>query len=191
MIAGRIGAEVVSAYQILLNLMAFVFMIALGIGAATAVLVSEAVGRRAPNDVVKAGWTGIALNAIGMLIAAIVLLLFAEPISRVYTADVALAALIASLVWICAIALLPDGTQVVVAYGLRARSDNWFPTFSHILAYAVAMPLIGYWLAEHEGMGVAGLLFAIFWSSVLSAGVLLARWWALGKRLPAEVSASA
>jgi MATE family multidrug resistance protein len=190
-IAGRIGAEVVSAYQILLNLMAFVFMIALGIGAATAVLVSEAVGRRAPDDVVKAGWTGIALNAIGMLIAAVALLMFAEPISRVYTADLALAALIASLVWICAIALLPDGTQVVVAYGLRARGDNWFPTFSHILAYAVAMPIIGYWLAEHEGMGVAGLLFAIFWSSVLSGGVLLLRWSFLRKRLPAEVSASA
>src|SRR5690606_14616210 len=107
------------------------------------------------------------------------------------TADLALAALIASLVWICAIALLPDGTQVVVAYGLRARGDNWFPTFSHILAYAVAMPIIGYWLAEHEGMGVAGLLFAIFWSSVLSGGVLLLRWSFLRKRLPAEVSASA
>jgi hypothetical protein len=30
-------------------------------------------------------------------------------------------------------------------------------------------------------MGVAGLLFAIFWSSVLSAAVLLLRWWALSR----------
>jgi MATE family multidrug resistance protein len=114
-----------------------------------------------------------------MLIAAAIILIFNDPIGRAYTADLALSALIASLMWICAIALLPDGTQVVAASALRARSDNWFPTFSHILAYAVVMPVIGYWLAEREGMGVAGLLLAIFWSSVLSAAVLLARWWAI------------
>jgi MATE family multidrug resistance protein len=186
-IAGRISAEVVAAYQILLNLMAFVFMIALGLAAATAVLVSEAIGREAPHDAARAGWTGIGLNAIGMVMAAIAILVFAEPIGRVYTADAALAALIASFIWVAALALTPDGTQVVTASALRARSDNWFPTFSHILAYAVVMPVLGYWLAEQQGMGVAGLLFAIFWASVVSAGVLLLRWWMIAERLPKSV----
>lgn len=181
-IAGRIGAEVVSAYQILLNMMAFVFMIALGLGAATAVLVSEAVGRGATADAARAGWTGIALNAIAMVIAGAVFLLFPGPISQVYTADVALAATIASLMWVAALALQPDGAQVVIAYALRARGDNWFPTFSHILAYAVVMPVLGFWLAEQQGMGVAGLVMAIFWASVLSAGVLILRWWFLSGR---------
>jgi MATE family multidrug resistance protein len=181
-IAGRISAEVVAAYQILLNLMAFVFMIALGLAAATAVLVSEAIGRKAPLEAGRAGWTGIWLNAIGMVIAAVAILFFAKEIGRAYTADASLAAIIASLMWVCALVLTPDGTQVVTASALRARSDNWFPTFSHILAYAVVMPLLGYWLAEHQGMGVAGLLFAIFWSSVLSAAVLLLRWAALANR---------
>ncbi len=180
-IAGRIGAEVVAAYQILLNLMAFVFMIALGLAAATAVLVSEAIGRKAPRDATRAGWTGIGLNAIAMILAAIAMLVFAQQIGRAYTADVALASLIASLIWVAAIVLHPDGAQVVIASALRARSDNWFPTFSHILAYAVVMPILGYWLAERQGMGVAGLLFAIFWASVVSAGVLIARWWALSR----------
>jgi MATE family multidrug resistance protein len=185
-VAGRLGAHVVAGYQILLNLMAFVFMIALGLTAATAVLVSEAVGRKAPRDAARAGWTGIGLNAIAMLIAAIVILLFRDQIGHGYTADAALAALISSLIWIAALVLHPDGAQVVTASALRARGDNWFPTFSHILAYAIVMPVLGYWLAERQGMGVAGLLFAIFWASVLSAGVLLARWWALS-RVPAPV----
>lgn len=180
-IAGRIGAEVVSAYQILLNLMAFVFMIAMGLATGTAVLVSEAVGRGAPRDAARAGWTGIGVNALAMVIAAVSILAFAGPISRLYTADVALAALIASLMWVASVVLTPDGTQVVAASALRARSDNWFPTFSHILAYAVIMPILGYWLAEVEGHGVAGLLFAIFWASNVSAAVLLLRWWALAR----------
>ncbi len=182
-IAGRLGADVVAAYQILLNLMAFVFMLALGLSAATAVLVSEAVGRNAAHDAARAGWTGMGLNVIAMLMAAVAILVFAQPIGRAYTADPTLAALIASLIWIAALVLTPDGAQVVTASALRARSDNWFPTFSHILAYAVAMPLLGFWLAEHQGMGVAGLLFAIFWSSILSAAVLVARWWALARRI--------
>lgn len=180
-IAGRIGAEVVSAYQILLNLMAFVFMIALGVSAAAAVLVSEAVGRRAPQDAARAGWTALGINTIGMLMAAAFLLLFANQIGGVYTADVGLAALIASLMWACALVLAPDGGQVVAASALRARGDNWFPTFSHILAYLIVMPVLGFWLAEAQGMGVAGLILAIFWSSVLSVAILLARWWTLSR----------
>jgi MATE family multidrug resistance protein len=180
-IAGRIGAHVVAAYQIMLNLMALVFMIALGLAAATAVLVSEAIGRDAPRDAARAGWTGIGLNALAMLLAAGAILAFAPQIGRAYTADAALASLIASLMWIAALTLHPDGAQVVTASALRARGDNWFPTGSHIFAYAVVMPLLGFWLAERQGMGVAGLLFAIFWASVVSAGVLLARWRALAR----------
>ena len=183
-VAGRLGAEVVAGYQILLNFMALVFMVALGFSTATAVLVSEAVGRKAPRDSARAGWTGILLNTIAMAIAAALALTFSAWIGRFYTADLSLAALIASLMWIAAIIMAPDGAQVVTSSALRARGDNWFPTFSHILAYAGVMPVLGYWLAEHEGMGVAGLLYAIFWASVLSAAVLIARWAALSGELP-------
>ncbi len=181
MIAGRLGEHIVAAYQILLNLMAFVFMIALGLSAATAVLVSEAWGRKAPHDAARAGWTGIALSAIAMILAAVVIVLFSAEIGRAYTADATLAALIASLMWLCALVLHPDGAQVVTASALRARGDNWFPTWSHIFAYAVVMPVLGYWLAERQGMGVAGLIWAIFWASIASALVLLLRWWVLSK----------
>jgi MATE family multidrug resistance protein len=186
-IAGRLGADFVSAYQIVLNIMALVFMVALGVGAASAVLVSEAIGRQAPQDAARAGWTGIGINAVVMIIAAVAILIFAEPIGRGYTADLAIAGLVASLMWVAALVLHPDGAQVVIASVLRARGDNWFPTFSHIAAYAVVMPVLGFWLAEHQGMGVAGLLFAIFWSSVLSAAVLLLRWWALARKLPKRI----
>ncbi|MBY0563816.1 MAG: MATE family efflux transporter [Hyphomonadaceae bacterium] len=180
-IAGRIGADVVSAYQIILNLMAFVFMVALGVAAAAAVLVSEAIGRQAPGDAARAGWTAIGINAVAMVIAGVLIVVFAVPIGKAYTVDVALAALIASLTWISALALQPDGAQVVIASALRARGDNWFPTFSHILSYLIVMPVLGYWLAEHQGMGVAGLLFAIFWASVLSASILILRWIVLAR----------
>jgi multidrug resistance protein, MATE family len=175
-VAGRLGPDVVAGYQIILNYMALVFMIALGFAAATGVLVAEAVGRGAPGDAARAGWTGLGLNTIAMAILAGLSLAFAPQIGRGYTADASLAALVAAIMWIAAIVIVPDGGQVVASSALRARGDNWFPTFSHILAYAGLMPALGYWLAERQQMGVAGLLLAIFWASVLSAAVLLARW---------------
>ena len=185
-IAGRISAAAVAAYQIMLNMMALVFMVALGLAAASAVLVSEAVGRKAIRDAAHAGWMGLTLNTICMIACAVALVVFAVPIGHAYTADAELAALIASLMWIAALVLTPDGAQVVTASSLRARGDNWFPTMSHILAYAIVMPSLGYWLAEHEHMGVRGLIFAILWSSVLSAGVLIARWAAIAQRMPKQ-----
>ena len=102
------------------------------------------------------------------------------PIARAYTADPGLVVLIAGLMPLAAAVLAPDGGQVVAAAALRARGDNWFPTASHILAYALVMPVLGFALAEASGGGVAGLMYAILWSSVLSVGVLCARLWWLG-----------
>jgi MATE family multidrug resistance protein len=181
-IAGRIGEHAVSAYQILLNMLAVVFMIALGLATATAVLTSEAVGRKSPRDAVRASWTGLGLNTLCMVAVGLAFLLFAHPIARAYTADAALVALIASLMPLTAAILAPDGGQVVAAAALRARGDNWFPTASHILAYALVMPPLGFFLAERGGQGVSGLMAAIFWASVLSVGVLSARMWLLGRQ---------
>lgn len=187
MIAGRIGADAVSIYQIVLNLMAVVFMIAVGLSTATAVLTSEAVGRRSPEDATRASFTGLLLNTGLMLGAALLVFAFAAPLGRAYTVDATLAAGVASTLWLAAVVMPADGGQVVAAAALRARGDNWFPTASHLLAYAVVMPALAFWLAETQGQGVTGLMLAILASSILSWSVLCARLWALRDAVPEAV----
>jgi MATE family multidrug resistance protein len=176
-IAGRLGAAAVAAYQILLNALAVVFMLALGIATATTVLTSEALGRQAPSDAARASWSGVVLNTAIMFFVAGLFWAFAPLIAGVYTTDGALRAAVIGLLPLTAAVLAPDGAQAVLAAGLRAHRDNWFPTASHVLAYACVMPVLGLTLAETQGMGVAGLVQAIVAASVLSAGVLLARLW--------------
>jgi MATE family multidrug resistance protein len=179
LIAGRIGGDAVSRYQILLNLLAIVFMISLGLSSATAVLTSEAIGRKLPRDATRASLIGLATNAAIMLILALLVLVFARAIGRAYTANLALAAAVSGSIWLVALILPPDGSQVVASSALRARGDNWFPTASHLLAYALVMPVLGFWLAETQGQGVAGLMLAILGASWLSFGVLSIRLWLL------------
>lgn len=184
MIAGRLGPGEVAAYQILLNLLALMFMAALGISAAAAVLTSEAVGRRDTDGATRASFLGLGVSLAFSAAAGLVVLVLAVQLGRAYTADAALAAQVAGLIWLVALIMPPDAGQAVAAAALRARGDNWFPTASHLLAYAFVMPLLGFTLAEREAQGVSGLLLAILGASVLSCGILSARTWMLRRALP-------
>jgi MATE family multidrug resistance protein len=186
-IAGRAGAHAVASYQILLNILAVVFMIALGLSTATTVLTSEAVGRHATRDAARASWAGLALNTGCMLLIGIGLVVFQRSIAGAYTADIQVVSLVAGLMPLAAASIIADGGQAVAAAALRAHRDNWFPTASHVLAYACVMPALGLVLAEVRGLGVLGLLHAILWASVLSVGVLLYRLRVLTRRSTAVI----
>jgi len=189
-LAGRIGAQAVAAYQILLNLLAVVFMVALGLSTATAVLASEAAGRGARREAMRASFVGLMLTAAVMVALAVLGTLCGQQIGHAYTADAALAAAVTSLVPLSLAITLPDGGQVVAAAALRAQNDNWFPTGSHLLAYALIMPALGYWLAEREQQSVTGLLRAILAASLLSVAVLTLRLVWLARRVDAAPDAA-
>ncbi|MFT4570001.1 MAG: MATE family multidrug resistance protein [Hyphomicrobiaceae bacterium] len=174
-IAGRLGAQAVAAYQVLLNALALVFMAALGVAAATAVLTAQASGRADYEEVRSVGWTGLVINSLVMIVAVAAFVLFANPMARAFTSDPALASMIASLLPLVALVLIPDGAQVVAAHALRGRGDNWFPTASHILSYVVVMPPLAWWLAARCDHGVAGLIEAIIVGSLVSVAILMVR----------------
>jgi MATE family multidrug resistance protein len=182
LLAGRLGADAVAGYQILLNLLSIVFMVSLGVASATAVLTSQATGRGAAHDASRASFAGVALNTLFMLAVGLLVFAFSRVIGRAYTANLSLAAFVSSVLWLAAIVMPPDGAQVVAASALRARGDNWFPTASHLVAYAVVMPALAFWLAETQKLGVTGLMLAIFWASVLSCAVLCWRLYRLSAK---------
>ncbi len=174
-IAGRISESAVAAFQITLNLLALVFMLALGVASATQVLVSESIGAKAPAAAARAGWLGLGVNTVVMCVVGVIIYLFAQPIGRAYSADLSLVVAVAALMPLASLILAPDGGQVVAAAALRGRGDNWFPTASHIFAYVIVMPPLAFWLGETQARGVGGLLEAIMIASVISVGVLVAR----------------
>jgi multidrug resistance protein, MATE family len=173
--AGWLGILPLAASSIILNLIATIFMTALGLGAATGVRVGIATGRRDPAAVARAGWTGLLACVATMACFSLALAVGAEPIVGLYTNDVALAAVAIPVLALCALMLVPDGGQVVMAHALRGRGDNFVPSLLHTVSYLILMLPLSWWLAFPKGRGLAGLWEGAIVASVFSVGVLALR----------------
>jgi MATE family multidrug resistance protein len=101
---------------------------------------------------------------------------------RLYTHDVATIAIAGPALALACLMFVPDALQVVTAQALRARADVWVPTGAHLTSYILVMAPLAWWLAIPRGMGVRGLVVAVIAASLLSCGLLLARFWMLSRR---------
>jgi MATE family multidrug resistance protein len=171
-LAGWLGVLPLAATSIVFNVVATIFMVALGLASATGVRVGIAAGRRDPAAVARAGWTGLAAVAATMALFGLLLALFPEAIAGFYSQEPALLATTASLIALCALLLVPDGGQVVMAHALRGRGDNLGPTLLHICSYLLLMLPLSWALAFPAGLGVAGLWLGAIVASVFSVLVL-------------------
>ena len=174
-VAGWIGGLTVAGFAILLNVAATVFMVPLGLSAATAVLVGNGFGARDFSVVRRDGWTGIGFTAALMTLVALLVWLADDLIVAAYTTEPALAALVVPAVALAALFFTMDGVQVVTANALRAVDDVWIPTLTHTISYVAIMLPLGWWLALPLGLGLQGLVLAIIIASLLAGGFLLAR----------------
>lgn len=180
--AGWLGAAAVASWAIVLNLMALVFMVPLGLATATAVLVGRAYGARDTKGVRRAGLLGFAATLVVTLGVSLVVGLGAAPIAAAYTHDPAVQrATAAALVLAAWLFFATDGLQVVGAQSLRARGDIWLPTATHTVSYVVVLVPAGYLAAIPLGLGVAGLVWGTIVASALAATLLVTRFFWLSR----------
>ncbi|MBL8659032.1 MAG: MATE family efflux transporter [Rhodospirillales bacterium] len=180
--AGWLGVLPLAAFAIALNLISMVFMVAVGVGAATAVRVGMAHGRGDSAEVALAGWIGLAVCAVATAVFTAAFALAPAAIAAGYTTDPALGAAATPLIAFCAWILIVDGGQGVMANALRGRGETWAPTALHAVSYLAIMIPLAYILAFSAERGAMGLFEATFVASVVSVGVLSARFAWLGRR---------
>ncbi|WP_437715870.1 MATE family efflux transporter [Sorangium sp. So ce448] len=173
LLAGRLGATVVSAHQIAIGLASFTFMGAIGVGGATAVRVGHAVG--AGRSPLRPGVLGLLLGAGLMCVSASMYAAFPRALIGAFTPDADVLAIGVPLLRIAALFQLFDGVQAVAAGALRGAGDVRFPFWANLGAHwAFGLPLsIG--LAFGLGLGVRGLWFGLTAGLIAVAAGLSAR----------------
>jgi MATE family multidrug resistance protein len=154
-LAGKLGAIIVSAHQIAISLASFTYMGALGVAGATAVRVGRAVGEgRSPRG---AGLLGIALGAAFMSLCAVGFALAPRFLIDVFTDEPGVIALGSKLLLFAAVFQLFDGVQVVAAGALRGAGDVRYPFLANTAAHWLINFPVGVALCFGAGWGVMGL----------------------------------
>jgi multidrug resistance protein, MATE family len=171
--AGWLGAVPLAAYQIVLNVMALIYMLAIGLATATAVRVGNAIGRRDRAGLARAGWVGLGLGVVIILCLTPLLYGSSSAIARIYTDDPAVVAIAAPGLGLGAWILLADASQGILTGALRGAADIWACIgVQFVCFWLICIPLC-YLLAHPFGLAVPGLLWGLF-IGLLGAALLLA-----------------
>ena len=189
--AGWLGKMSLAAYGLTLNLMALAFMLAIGIGSATAVRVGIAFGRGDIPDAALAGWTGLGANIVIMMMTGAVALGFDSTLAGFYTEDPDL--LVEAIITVGFIAwiFIPDGGQAVMANALRGRKDVWMPSVIQTASFFGVMVPYGYVSAFIWENGTVGLFHGILVGCIVSLGWLSLRFHRLAMQDIAEAKMAA
>ncbi|MDR6531716.1 MATE family multidrug resistance protein [Caulobacter rhizosphaerae] len=176
LVAGWLGGYSVAAWAVVLNVVAVIFMVPLGLSTATAVQVGRAYGARDSKGMSRAGWVAFGVTAAFSLLVTVLLYPLRHLVAGAYTTDPAALTLIAPALALSCLFLIPDAVQVVCAQALRARGEVWIPTATHMISYALVMGPLAWWLALPMKLGVDGIVWSVIITSFLAAGLLLGRY---------------
>ncbi|HUF48321.1 MAG TPA: MATE family efflux transporter [Vicinamibacterales bacterium] len=175
-LAGRITPAAVAAHQIVLNVAGFIYMIPYGIGTAAAVRVGQAVGRGDGPGMRMAGWVALGLATSVMTVSAVLFSTLPRPLVRIFTTDVQIVDIGASLLLVAAVFQLCDGLQTVATGALRGLGETRLPFFWNLAGHwFVGLP-IGYHLAFSQGLGVLGLWIGLSIGLIMIGLALLIGW---------------
>lgn len=159
--AGRIGKLALASHTIALNLASITFMVPLGISIGAATRVGNLMGAGRTVDAQRAAWVSLVMGGAVMSLAALAFVLGDEFLPSLYTEEVAVVAMAASVMPIAATFQLFDGLQVVGTGILRGMGrPRPAALFNLIAYYALGLP-IAWWLAFEHGAGLAGIWWGL------------------------------
>ncbi len=175
LIAERLGAAVLAGQEIAINLLTLPFMLAVGLGSASAVTVGAAHGRNDRSQARRFGLIGLLSSMAAAGLAGGLIAAFAEPLFFLHSRDAALAAItIPALTLIGAIAPF-DGGQATISMALRGLGETWWPTAIQMFSYLGVMLPLAIWFALARDHGLLGLMEAVLVASIVSVTLQILR----------------
>jgi len=174
--AGWLTPVALATHQIAVNYASVSYMVPLGISAAAAVSVGQAVGANDPERARRAGWLALALGTGFMLLAAVVFLVAPGPLIALYTRDPQVMAVGPSLLWVAAAFQIFDGIQTVCTGALRGLGETHAPMVANFVGYWVLGLPLGLTLCFVLRWGIYGTWIGLTLALIVIAVTLLLRW---------------
>lgn len=180
--AGWLGTASLAAYQIVLNTMALIYMLAIGIAVATGVRVGNAVGRGDRPGMALAGWVGVGIGVVVMVALMPVLGFGGAVIASIYTDDPTVTRLAVGGLVIASWILVVDAGQGILVGALRGAADIWTTLVIQTVSFWIVSIPLCYFFSFYANKGISGLLFGLFFGLTMACLSLGWRFAVLSRR---------
>jgi putative MATE family efflux protein len=155
------GSSAIAAYTIALRMMEFVFLPAWGLGNAAATLVGQNLGADKPDRAEKSAWQAAKFNAIFMTLTGVFLLIFAEFITGLFSAEPDVLRWGTSCLQILSIGFPMYAVGMVVVQALNGAGDTTTPAILNFICFWLLQLPLAFWLATQTSLGPNGAFVAI------------------------------
>lgn len=173
--AGMLGTAALAAHQTTMTVMSLVYMNAVGLAGATSIRVGHAVGRGVPQDVARAGWSGIGLGGLLSGVCGLMMIAYPEAIARLVVSDPEAVAVATDTLRFAGFFTAFDAMMGVAMGALRGIGDVWMPLVLQSAAFWIAAVPTAWLLGFHLEYGAVGLFAGIGAGITASLALLLPR----------------
>jgi putative MATE family efflux protein len=156
-----LGTAAYAAHQIGLNISGLSFAPSMAFGVASTTLVGQSLGARDEERAKR--YSGV-VHHMALLVACVVgvvFLLFSHPLARLYTTDLAVAAMAGTVLKILALAQPGQSTQLCLAGALRGAGDTMYPLYASFTGIWVFRVVVAYIFVSIFGWGLNGAWMAL------------------------------
>ncbi len=161
LMAGRLGTEPLAAHTIVMRMASFSFMMPVGISIAAATRIGNLIGADRRRRARRAAWVAIGMGAGVMTLSAGIFAGFRHQLPALFSSDLAVIALGASVLPIAAAFQWVDGIQCVGAGVLRGMgSTRPAAIFALLGFFGLALPL-GWYFAFELQLGLPGIWWGL------------------------------
>ena len=154
---GSLGTIPMASHQVAINLASLTFMMAVGVTQATTVMVGQAVGAGDPQQARRSAGAGLLIAGTLMAFTGVVFLSIPGLLARLYTPDIEVWGLAATLIPVAGIFQIFDGLQAVGSGILRGVGDTFAPMLVNLVGFWMIGLPISLYLAFPGGLGPLGL----------------------------------
>ena len=161
------GSSAIAAYTIALRMIEFTFLPSWGLGNAAATLVGQNLGAQQPERAERSAWRAARYNAIFMAVAGLVMLLFAETITGLFTSEADVLRWGTRCLQILGLGFPMYAVGMVVIQALNGAGDTVTPSILNFICFWLLQLPLAYLLATGTSLQANGAFVAIVVSETL------------------------
>ncbi len=171
--ATQFGTPALAALGIGHRVESWLYMIAVGFGAATAAIVGQNLGAGRADRAAQAGWLSVGFCSLFGLVACVIELLIPERFAAIFSSDPAVIAEAAHYLRIAAFSQLGICAEIVLEGALGGAGYTFAPMITSTIITASRIP-IAVWASDRYGS--AGLWWTISLTALARAVAMMAIW---------------